>query len=56
MFIFVLPGLICLGLVNRHAQGFETPLADAKDTLTHLINHVLPVGVKGIMAAARWRP
>ena len=52
MFIFVLPGLICLGLVNKHVPGFETPLADPKNTLTHLINHVLPVGLKGIMAAA----
>jgi SSS family solute:Na+ symporter len=50
MFIFVLPGLICLGLIQK---GVHTdPLADPKDTLTYLINHVLPTGVKGIMAAA----
>jgi solute:Na+ symporter, SSS family len=50
MFIFVLPGLICLALVN---QGLgDRPLADPKDALTYLINNVLPIGMKGIMAAA----
>ncbi len=50
MFIFVLPGLICLGLVSQNPH--VEPLEDPKDTLTYLINHVLPTGVKGIMAAA----
>lgn len=50
MFIFVLPGLICLGLISQNA-GAE-PLEDPKDTLTYLINHVLPTGMKGLMAAA----
>jgi SSS family solute:Na+ symporter len=50
MFIFVLPGLICLGLVQ---SGIHTdPLEDPKDALTYLINHVLPTGMKGLMAAA----
>lgn len=50
MFIFVLPGLICLGLINK---GVHTdPLADPKEALTYLINHVLPPGMKGLMAAA----
>ena len=52
VFIFVLPGLICLGLVNSKAKGFTDPLGDPKDTLTYLINHLLPTGLKGIMAAA----
>ena len=50
MFIFVLPGLVCLGLINK--QVHTDPLPDPKDTLTYLINHVLPTGVKGLMAAA----
>jgi SSS family solute:Na+ symporter len=50
MFIFVLPGLICLGLISK---GVHTdPLDDPKDALTYLINHVLPTGMKGVMAAA----
>lgn len=50
MFIFVLPGVICLGLINK---GVHTdPLADPKEALTYLINHVLPPGMKGLMAAA----
>jgi len=50
MFIFVLPGLICLGLINK---GILTqPLADSKDTYAYLINNILPVGLKGIVAAA----
>lgn len=50
MFIFVLPGLICLAMVS---QGLDAEsLEDPKDTLTYLINHILPTGMKGIMAAA----
>ena len=50
MFIFVLPGLICLAMVNRGLGS--APLEDPKDTLTYLINQILPIGMKGIMAAA----
>lgn len=49
MFIFVLPGVICLGLVNK---GVCPPVDDPKVTLTTLINYALPPGLKGIMAAA----
>lgn len=50
MFIFVLPGLICLGMINK---GVTTdPMGDPKNTLTYLITHVLPPGMVGIMAAA----
>ncbi len=50
MFIFVLPGLVCLGLIGK---GVHTdPLENPKGTLTYLINHVLPPGMKGLMAAA----
>ncbi len=50
MFIFVLPGVICLGLINKGVHA--DPLADPKESLTYLINHVLPPGMKGLMAAA----
>ena len=52
IFIFVLPGTICLALIN---QGAIPPLSDAldgADTYAHLIKTILPVGVKGLVAAA----
>lgn len=50
MFIFVLPGLICLGLVN---QGkLPDGLTDSADTYAFMIDHLLPVGLKGLVAAA----
>jgi solute:Na+ symporter, SSS family len=50
VFIFIVPGLICLGLRNNNT--FTAPLEDPKDTLTYLINNTLPSGLKGVMAAA----
>jgi len=49
VFIFVLPGTICLGLVN---QGKLPMLADSKDAYAFLIKELLPTGLTGIMAAA----
>jgi SSS family solute:Na+ symporter len=50
VFIFVLPGLIGLGLVN---QGkIAAPPADSADIYALLINTLLPVGLKGVVAAA----
>ncbi len=50
VFIFVLPGLICLGLEN---QGkFAEPLTDSQDTYAFMITNLLPVGLKGLVAAA----
>ena len=56
MFIFVLPGLICLGLVNA---GIIPPLPldeygvpRAGETYSHLIRNVLPIGAQGIVLAA----
>lgn len=50
VFIFVLPGLIGLGLIN---QG-KLPGApsDSADIYSFLINNLLPVGLKGVVAAA----
>ena len=56
VFIFVLPGLICLGLIDG---GFIPPLPLAEDgtpkageTYAHLIRWVLPIGARGIVIAA----
>jgi len=50
VFIFVLPGLICLGLIN---QGkLPDTLEHPRNTYSFMINHLLPVGLKGVVAAA----
>ena len=51
VFIFVLPGVICVALVQKNAFGGEAPQT-AADTYTFLITHLLPVGLKGLVAAA----
>jgi len=50
VFIFVLPGLICLGLINQGKLPDE--LADSADTYSFMISRLLPVGLKGIVSAA----
>ena len=50
VFIFVLPGLICLGLINQGKLPDE--LTDSADTYAFMISHILPVGLKGLVAAA----
>jgi len=49
VFLFVLPGLIADGLVR---QGKLPAINDSADTYSVLINHLLPVGLKGVVAAA----
>lgn len=51
VFIFVMPGLICYALVR---QGFfsEGGPAETAQTYAFLISHILPIGVRGIVAAA----
>lgn len=51
VFFFVLPGVICVALVQKNAFGGAAP-ATAADTYTFLITHLLPVGLKGLVAAA----
>lgn len=51
VFLFVLPGVICLALVQQGAFGAEAPAAPA-DTFTFLVTHLLPVGLKGLVIAA----
>jgi SSS family solute:Na+ symporter len=51
VFIFVLPGVICVALVQKNAFQGAAPQT-AADTYTFLITHLLPVGLKGLVAAA----
>ena len=51
VFFFVLPGVICVALVQQGAFGGAAP-ATAADTYTFLITHLLPVGLKGLVVAA----
>jgi SSS family solute:Na+ symporter len=51
VFIFVLPGVICVALVQKHVFGSAAPQT-AADTYTFLVTHLLPVGLKGLVAAA----
>lgn len=56
MFIFVLPGLICLALINNQILPAlpiaENGQADAAKTYSHMITHLLPLGLQGLVAAA----
>ena len=49
IFIFVLPGTICLALIN---QGQLPELGHSKDAYAFMITHLLPTGLTGVMAAA----
>ncbi len=51
VFLFVLPGVICVALIQNNAFNGEAPKA-AADTYTFMITHMLPVGLKGLIAAA----
>jgi solute:Na+ symporter, SSS family len=51
VFLFVLPGVICVALVQQGAFGTEAPAAPA-DTFTFLVTHLLPTGLKGLVLAA----
>jgi SSS family solute:Na+ symporter len=51
VFLFVLPGVICVALVQNNAFDGAAP-QKAADTYTFLLMHLLPVGLKGLVAAA----
>jgi SSS family solute:Na+ symporter len=51
VFFFVLPGVICVALVQKGHFGAEAPLT-AKDTYTFMVTHLLPWGIKGLVTAA----
>lgn len=49
--LFVLPGVICVALVQQNAFGGIEPRNTA-DTFTFMVTHLLPVGLKGLVIAA----
>jgi SSS family solute:Na+ symporter len=60
VFFFVLPGVICVALVQKGYFGMQTlngvtsaigPVA-SKDTYAFMITHLLPMGMKGLVVAA----
>ena len=60
VFFFVLPGVICVALVQKGYFGMQTvdgstsaigPVA-SKDTYAFMITHLLPGGMKGLVVAA----
>ena len=51
VFLFVLPGVICVALVQQRAFGGDAPLV-AADTYTFMVTRLLPAGFKGLVTAA----
>ena len=51
VFFFVLPGVICVALVQKGYFGGAAP-EKAADCYTFMLVHMLPVGLKGLVAAA----
>jgi SSS family solute:Na+ symporter len=51
VFLFVLPGVMAVALVQQGAFGGDAP-AGAADTYTFLVTRLLPSGLKGLVAAA----
>jgi len=50
MFIFFMPGLIALALINQGALPDE--IEDTATTYAYLVGNILPIGVKGVVVAA----
>lgn len=51
VFFFVLPGVICVALVQKNVFNGAAPQTSA-DTYTFMLTHLLPSGLKGLVAAA----
>lgn len=53
VFLFVLPGVVCVALVQQNFSGFhgEAP-TDPKFAYTFMVTHMLPWGLKGLVTAA----
>jgi SSS family solute:Na+ symporter len=51
VFLFVLPGVICVALVQKNYFNGAAPQT-AADTYTFMLTHLLPSGLKGLVAAA----
>jgi SSS family solute:Na+ symporter len=52
VFLFVLPGVICVALVQKGHFGVGIGPATSKDVYPFMITHLLPVGLKGLVIAA----
>jgi solute:Na+ symporter, SSS family len=50
VFVFVLPGIMCFALIKQGKLPDE--LTDSADTYAFMITHLLPIGLKGVVAAA----
>jgi SSS family solute:Na+ symporter len=48
MFLFVLPGLLCLALVHT---GKLPPLANTREAFAHMVMNLLPAGMRGLIVA-----
>ena len=51
VFFFVLPGVICVALVQQGRFGGASP-GDPVNTYTFMVTHLLPAGLRGLVAAA----
>jgi SSS family solute:Na+ symporter len=51
VFFFVLPGVICVALVQKNYFNGDAPVV-AADTYTFMITRMLPIGLKGLITAA----
>ena len=53
VFLFVLPGVFCVALVqqNHAVFGGQSP-TEAKYAYTFMVTHMLPIGLKGLVTAA----
>ncbi len=52
VFLFVLPGVICVALVQQGPISATRPRPTPSDTYTFMITHMLPLGLKGLVTAA----
>jgi len=52
VFFFVLPGVICVALVQKGYFGPGVSPASSKDAYPFMITHLLPIGLKGLVTAA----
>ena len=52
VFFFVLPGVICVALVQKGYFGAGVGPAASKDAYPFMITHLLPIGLKGLVTAA----
>ncbi len=52
VFFFVLPGVICVALVQKGYFGQGVGPIASKDTYPFMITHLLPTGLKGLVVAA----